>query len=238
MGDWIAFWDSKHSIYVNARHRDVHYRTIAEHIRAFLPPDAVVLDYGCGEALSAEIVAGAARRLVLCDAAPKVRAGLAARFAGRPAIEVCSPDEVAELPAGSLDVVVMHSVAQYLAPGELDERLALFRRLLRADGLLILGDIIPPDVSAATDAMALLRFAGANGFFIAALFGLARTVALTDYWRLRTNLGLTRYAEADILARLDAAGFSARRAPGNIGHNPARMTLLAHPKVQSCTLPS
>ena len=29
MGDWIAFWDSEHSIYVNARHRDVHYRTIA-----------------------------------------------------------------------------------------------------------------------------------------------------------------------------------------------------------------
>ncbi|MEA2923566.1 MAG: hypothetical protein QOD25_688, partial [Alphaproteobacteria bacterium] len=24
MGDWIAFWDSEHSIYVNARHRDVH----------------------------------------------------------------------------------------------------------------------------------------------------------------------------------------------------------------------
>ena len=30
MGDWIAFWDSEHSIYVNARHRDVHYRTIAQ----------------------------------------------------------------------------------------------------------------------------------------------------------------------------------------------------------------
>jgi SAM-dependent methyltransferase len=230
MGDWIAFWDSKHSIYVNARHRDVHYRTIAEHIRAYLPPDATVLDYGCGEALSADLVAGAARRLILCDAAPTVRAGLAARYAGRPSIEVRSPDEVAGLPSGSLDVVVMHSVAQYLTPAELDARLALFRRLLRADGLLILGDIIPPDVSAATDAMALLRFAGANGFFLAAMFGLVRTVALTDYMRLRTNLGLTRYGETEIVARLEAAGFSARRAPENIGHNPARMTFLARPK--------
>ena len=34
MGDWIAFWDSEHSIYVNARHRDVHYRTIAQDLRA------------------------------------------------------------------------------------------------------------------------------------------------------------------------------------------------------------
>src|SRR5215470_14769390 len=60
MGDWIAFWDSEHSIYVNARHRDVHYRTIAQDIRARLPPGAAVLDYGCGEALHADLVAARA----------------------------------------------------------------------------------------------------------------------------------------------------------------------------------
>ena len=37
MGDWIAFWDSQHSIYVNARHRDVLYRAIAQDIRAHVP---------------------------------------------------------------------------------------------------------------------------------------------------------------------------------------------------------
>ena len=230
MGDWIAFWDSKHSIYVNARHREVHYRLIAEHIRAYVPPASTVLDYGCGEALSAGIIADTAGLLILCDAAPKVRAGLAARFTGRRTIEVRSPEEVAELPSASLDVIVMHSVAQYLTAAELDSQLALFRRLLRQHGLFVLGDIIPPDVSAATDAMALLRLAGDNGFLVAALLGLARTVALTDYWRLRSNLGLTRYAEADILAKLDAAGFVAQRATANIGHNPARMTFLARPK--------
>ena len=57
MGDWIAFWDSEHSIYVNARHRDVHYRRIAQDIRAHLPAGAAVLDYGCGEALHADLVA-------------------------------------------------------------------------------------------------------------------------------------------------------------------------------------
>ena len=230
MGDWIAFWDSKHSIYVNARHREVHYRTIAEQIRTYLPPDATVLDYGCGEALSAGLLADGARRLILCDAAPKVRAALAAHFAGHANIEVRSPDEIAGLLTGSLDVVVMHSVAQYLTPGELHALFVLFLRLLRPGGLFILGDVIPPEVSAATDAMALLRFAEANGFLIAALAGLARTVALTDYWRLRSDLGLTRYGEAAMLGRLDAAGFSAERAPANIGHNPARMTFLARPK--------
>src|ERR1700724_2502076 len=99
MGDWVAFWDSEHSIYVNARHRDVHYRTIAQDIRALVPGDACVLDYGCGEALHADIVAATARRLVLCEAAPMVRAALAERFAGNAKIEVRSPEQVAALPA-------------------------------------------------------------------------------------------------------------------------------------------
>jgi hypothetical protein len=53
-----------------------------------------------------------------------------------------------------------------------------------------------------------------------------RTLA-SDYWRLRSRLGLTRYAEAAMMEKLAAAGFSARRAAANIGHNSARMTLLA-----------
>ena len=31
---WLTFWDSSHSIYVNARHRDVHYSLIAQQIAA------------------------------------------------------------------------------------------------------------------------------------------------------------------------------------------------------------
>ena len=58
------------------------------------------------------------------------------------------------------------------------------------------------------------------------LVGLGRTF-VSDYWRLRSNLGLTRYGEAAVLEKLTAAGFSPRRAPANIGHNPARMTFLA-----------
>ena len=162
MGDWIAFWDSEHSIYVNARHRDVHYRRIAQDIRAHLPAGAAVLDYGCGEALHADIVAETAGRLILCEAAPMVRAALGRRFGNNPKIEVRAPEEIAALPSGSIDVVVLHSVAQYLSPKELDELLVLFRRLLGADGVFILGDVIPPHVSALGDAAALHSFCRAQ----------------------------------------------------------------------------
>ena len=225
IGDWIAFWDSKHSIYVSARHRDLHYYAVARGIRAHVRYGARVLDYGCGEALHADHIAAWARRLTLCEAAPAVRAELARRFAATN-IEVHSPEEIAALPADSFDVVVLHSVAQYLTPQELDALFATFHRLLGRNGLLVLGDIIPPHVSAATDAVALLRFAARHGFFGAAVVGLARTL-VSDYWRLRSRLGLTRYSAEAIMLKLAGAGFYTHQASTNIGHNPARMTFLA-----------
>lgn len=226
--NWISFWDSSHSVYVNARHLDAHYRRIADDLLRYVPEGGAVLDYGCGEALSHGQIAARARRLILCDAAPGVRAALGARFGGNEKIAVQSPDDIAALPASSFDLIVIHSVAQYLTPEQLEEKLSLFQRLLRTDGLLVLGDIVPPNVSPLTDALSLLRFGADNGFFFAAIFGLARTL-FSDYARLRSRLGLTHYGEPELTAKLAAAGFVAQRAAENVGHNPSRMTFLARP---------
>jgi SAM-dependent methyltransferase len=229
MADWISFWDTRHSIYVNARHCDVHYRGIAEDLRRYVPaPDAVVMDYGCGDALHAGIVAAAAGRLILVEAPPGVVAALTARFAGARNIDVVTPARLPEYPDHGIDVIVLHSVAQYLSAEALDVLLLQFRRLLRPNGLLIVGDVIPPDLSTLADVMALLRLALAHGFLGAALLGLARTLT-SDYRRLRATLGFARYGAAAMLAKLRAAGFSGERAPRNIGHNQARMTFLARP---------
>ncbi len=228
MRAWIDFYDSAHPIYVNAHHRDVHFRRLAHDLAAYVRPGAVVLDYGCGEALHADIVAAAAARLILLEPAPGVRTRLTARWANAPRIEVCGPEGIAALDDHSLDLVIMHSVSQYLTGEELDGVLATFRRLLKPDGLLVLGDVIDPKTSAASDALALLRFGLREGFFFAALVGLART-ALSSYWRLRSSLGLTRYDAAAMIEKLAAAGFTARRAAENIGHSRARMTFLALP---------
>jgi SAM-dependent methyltransferase len=227
MSDWIKFYDFKHSvIYVNARHRDVHYRTIAEDIRAYVPsPQAQVLDYGCGEASSADLVADACARLVLVEAAPNVRASLAMRYAGHPRIAVIAADEAARLPKASFDLIVMHSVAQYLTPAELDRLLAIFRSLLKPGGVFLLGDVVPPHLAAPAAALSLLRFGAANGFFFAAALGLVRIFA-SDYLRLKKTAGLSHYSEAAALERLRAAGFAAERAPRNIGHNQHRMTFV------------
>jgi SAM-dependent methyltransferase len=232
--DWLSFWDKPHCIYVNARHKNVHYRLIAreiaQQIAALLPSRlARVLDYGCGEALHADIVAAVAGELLLCDGAPAVRAGVAARFAGNSKVRALAPADVERLPNAYLDLVVLHSVAQYLTRQQAQTLLVLFHRLLQPGGFLLVSDVIPTRARAATDAAALLRFAVGNGFLIAALAGLTRT-AFSDYRRLLGRPGLTRYSEAQMIEDLAAAGFAARRAKKNLGHNGARMAFIARPR--------
>lgn len=229
MSDWISFFDSDNPIYVNARHRAVHARLVALGIGQYIVrPDMRILDYGCGEALYAERIAEQCARLTLCEAAPHLRQSLKDRFQDNEKIAVLSPEEAAAMPDGSADLIVMHSVAQYLTREEAHDLFALFRRLVRKDGCFVLGDVVKPNVTAFTDAAALLRLAAVNGFFLAALFGLVRT-ALSGYWKLRQAAGLTRYSEDEIAAALKGAGFSATRAKINLGHNQARMTFVAKP---------
>ncbi len=64
MDDWIDYYDSTHTIYASRLHRDLHFQLIARDIIGYISsPDAVVLDYACGEALSAAKVAEACGKL-------------------------------------------------------------------------------------------------------------------------------------------------------------------------------
>ncbi len=227
MRDWLSFWNAPNRIYVNDRHRDVHYRDVALEIRSLVSsPAATVVDYGCGEATAAHLVAQACGRLILSDGAPAVRDKLTARFQDNPRIAVRAPEEVAALPPGSVDLIVLNSVAQYLERAAFDDLLAGFRRLLAANGRLVVGDVIPPHTSAATEIAALMKLAWRNGFVGAALLGLVRTL-FSDYRALRGKLGLSHYTEAEMLDALARAGFSARRRYPNLEHNQERMTFVA-----------
>ncbi|WP_441278435.1 class I SAM-dependent methyltransferase [Tardiphaga sp. 172_B4_N1_3] len=228
MEDWIDYYDSTHTIYASKLHRDVHFEVIARDIIGYIASqDAVVLDYACGEALSAAKVANACSKLILAEPAPGVRGRLVARFAPNTKIRVRSLEELRNMTAQSIDLAVMNSVAQYMTGPELDDAFAIIKRLLAPGGKLVVGDILQPDVGMATDVMALLKLAREHGFLWDAFVGLVRT-ALSDYRQLRTKVGLQRYSEAEMLAKLTAAGFRASRTPVNIGHNSSRMTFVAH----------
>src|SRR5262245_47530289 len=227
MDEWIDYYDSTHTIYVSKLHRDRHFAVIARDIAGYIPSaDAIVLDYACGEALSAGRVADGCALLYLAEPAPGVRGRLIARFAPNTRIRVRSLEDVRKMAENSVDLVVMNSVAQYMTPDELDAAFATIRRILKPSGCFVLGDILRPEVGMFRDVLALLQFAYRNGFLKDALIGLIST-ALSDYRELRTRVGLQRYSEDDIKEKLAKAGLSTSRALHNIGHNPWRMTFVA-----------
>jgi SAM-dependent methyltransferase len=227
MDDWIDYYDSTHTIYASKLHRDLHFQVVAKDIAGYISSaDAVVLDYSCGEALYAGRVADACAKLILAEPAPGVRGRLIARFAPNTKIRVRSLDDLRHMEEKSVDLAVMNSVAQYMTPAELDAALAVIQRLLKPGGRLVLGDILRPEVGMGRDVLALLKFAATHGFLKDAFNGLAST-ALSDYRQLRTRIGLQRYGEAEMVAKLAGCGFTASRAHQNIGHNPWRMTFVA-----------
>jgi ubiquinone/menaquinone biosynthesis C-methylase UbiE len=227
MDDWIDYYDSTHTIYASKLHRDLHFQLIARDMISFISsPDAVVLDYSCGEALSAAKVAEACGKLYLAEPAPGVRGRLIARFAPNTKIRVRSLDDLRKMTEKSIDVAVMNSVVQYMTAEELDGAFAVIRRLLKPGGRLVVGDVLRPEVGMPRDVIALLRFAATHGFLRDALIGLVST-ALSDYRQLRARVGLQRYSETEMVKKLAAAGFTGSRAHFNIGHNPWRMTFVA-----------
>ena len=115
MDDWIDYYDSTHTIYASKLHRDLHFQLIAKDIIGYITSkDAVVLDYACGEAVSAAQVAEACGKLLLAEPAPGVRGRLIARFAPNTKIRVRSLDDLRHMPEQSIDLAVMNSVAQYM----------------------------------------------------------------------------------------------------------------------------
>ena len=224
MSNWIDFYDFKHSvIYVNARHRDVHYRTIAEDIRKLVPsPKADVLDDGWrGE--------GDLGRSGCCRLRPTDPGGSRAQCAclahttlRRPSKDFPSipAEQAAALPKGSFDLIVMHSVAQYLSAAELDRLLAIFHSLLKPGGLIVLGDIV---------AAACCRAGGGAG-----------TPSLRCSERILLGGGLR--ADADLCVRLFAAEENGRavalRGSGHAGDLSAPVTRPSAPVTISATISS
>ena len=224
---WTEYWNGATTIYVNARHKSVHYEAVARDIVACLPgPDCRVVDYGCGDALSAHLVADACAHLFLCESSESTRQRLVARAAGRSNIDVISPQQFERLPPASIDVIVANSVIQYLSAPEFAHLLAVSSDKLSREGRLVLADVIPRHVGMRRDVAELLKFAAANGFLLAAGAGLVRSY-FSSYRQVRQQLGLLQFDEAEMLNLLARSGLVAHRRMPNMGHNTQRMTFLA-----------
>ena len=227
---WMNFWGGEHSIYVNARHARVHYERITRDVTTLLRSrdQPTVLDWGCGDALSAPAIAPACGSLLLYDAVPAVRERLTRRFDQVANITVLTDATWQGLPAASIDVAIIVSVIQYLSRADLERVLDALRRLVRPDGELIVADVIPTSAGLLPDIASLLATGARHGFLLAAGAGLVQTF-FSEYRRIRKHAGFSTYEEAEFRALLTQHGFSAERLADNVGFNQQRMTFRGRP---------
>jgi SAM-dependent methyltransferase len=228
MKSWLDFWNAANAIYVSRRHQEAHYAKVANGIGGFVPAggDAVVLDWGCGDALMANTLAQTCRALLLYDRAEATRGRLMSAYAGSPKIRVLDEAALEALADASIDLIVVNSVVQYLSASQFADALQLFHRLLKHDGTLLLGDIIAPDTPLVGHVTTFLRFAWRNDFFIAALVGLARNF-VSPYRKLRRDAGYACYTQTQMVGLLDANGFAGERLASNIAVSQLRSSYLA-----------
>jgi ubiquinone/menaquinone biosynthesis C-methylase UbiE len=228
MQSWLDFWNAPNAIYVGRRHQEAHYAKVASGIGGFVPAggDAVVLDWGCGDAVMANALAQTCRTLLLYDRAEAARGRLMSAYAGSPKIRVLGEAALEALPDASIDLIVVNSVVQYLSASQFSDALKLFHRLLKSDGKLLLGDIIAPDTPLVGHVITFLRFAWRNGFFVAAIIGLARNF-VSPYRKLRRDAGYACYTPTQMLGLLDDNGFVGERLTSNIAVSQLRSSYLA-----------
>jgi SAM-dependent methyltransferase len=228
MQSWLDFWNAPNAIYVSRRHQKAHYAKVLSGIGRFMPAGgaAVVLDWGCGDALAADDLAQTCRTLLLYDRADSTRRRLLSHYADRPKIRVLDDAELDVVLPASVDVIVVNSVVQYLDRRQFADALRRFHRLLKSDGKLLLGDIIAPDTPLVGHVATFLRFAWQNGFFIAAIIGLGRNF-VSPYRKLRRDAGYACYTDMQMLGLLDDNGFVGERLASNIAVSQLRSSYLA-----------
>jgi SAM-dependent methyltransferase len=224
---WLAYWDAPNASYVSERHKRAHYDVVFAGIRPYLPgPDGVVLDWGCGEALAAERIADISRAVLLYDAATATRERLHHLHGAHPRICILDKAAIEGMEPGSVDLIIVNSVIQYLDDRGFAQALTLFATLLRPGAALLLGDVITPGTPMLRHVTTFLGFALRRGFLPAAILGLART-STSPYRRLQREIGLKSYAPADMLALLARHGFLVAQLPANIAVSRHRASYLA-----------
>lgn len=229
---WHDLWNRQSQSFSGKRQETLYYAMLAKDIAALIDdPTATVLDYGCGKALYADLVAIQCGKLYLCDERASVRESLRQRFADNPKITVLAPDEIDKtIPPQALDLLVTASTAQTATLRELNELLAVWRNKLKPAKPLVLACVEPVSTNQGKNAAEHLSFALRGGFLVSALTNMARTKVSKS--AREAEAPPSQYTESEIISLLIAAGYKAERLIAPLGPVANRMVFSATVKQQ------
>lgn len=176
---------------------------------------ARVLDFGCGYGGPASLLAPHVGTLFFFDAVPSMMAAATENL--KPFPNARPWDGV-----GPVDVILVNSVAQYLRPGELADRVREWADVLTPGGLLVLSDLTPPGHSSLSDMWSLFRFSVQRGYILRAVWN---TLAERQRYAMAgKERPLTHYTDAEIERTAAEAGLGCRYLTRNLTHFRDRRT--------------
>lgn len=221
---WAAYWEEMED---KQRVFRIEARDYASRVRALLrpAPDFQVLDFGCGFGHAARELAPDVRRIVLWDASSHVRRQARDRIAGVTNAELLDVETLdASALADSFDLILVHSVVQYMSVEEIRSWLGRWRQMLKPGGRLILSDLIVPGAGGLHELLSYLWFALRNGFFWNAF--ISGITEWAHYMKARRSRPLTTVTRALVEEWAGAAGLAPQWLDRNLSHRQTRATVV------------
>jgi SAM-dependent methyltransferase len=223
-GGWRDYWEGISPDKAFFRHEARDY---VERLNAAVGLDNTqnVLDFGCGFGHVAEFVAPRVASVRIWDSAVSVREAAVHRLrdlANVDLLDLGGPEAPSEMQG--LDLILIHSVIQYMSPDELKAQLAVWRDLLAVDGRIVISDVIPPDVDTTKELIGFLRFGLRNGFlFDAILNGLKE---IPRYFGTRKTGSLLCLAPEELRDQAMQAGLDCEVLAQNLSYRQQRFTVV------------
>ncbi len=225
---WSDYWESIEDRQQVFR---IEARDYAERVRRLLKParSMSLLDFGCGFGHTARELSGDVGKIAIWDASSTVRKQAAERIASLPNVEVLDLDapENAQL-SDRFDLILVHSVLQYMSSEQILAWLARWRAMLKSDGRLVLSDLIVPGAGGLGELFSYLVFAARHGFFWNAF--VAGVVEMGRYWKARQSRPLTTAPRAAVESWAAQSGLAVEWLNENLSHRGARATAILRRK--------
>jgi 2-polyprenyl-3-methyl-5-hydroxy-6-metoxy-1,4-benzoquinol methylase len=228
-GSWGNFWEGapeKHRI-VRAEAQDY-----VERLSRVLPLDGRLrlLDFGCGTGHVAEVLAPQVESVSLWDGAHNIRVRTARRLAHLPNIRFLDLSEQADFAAkGPFDLILCHSVVQYMTREDLALWLGRWRSMLAPQGAIVLSDLIGAARSVVREMFDLLWFAARRRVLLDAL--VEEAASIRRYARAKSDAPLLSVNPHDLAELIGGDHLSLQVLPQNLGHKNRRLAVLLRPSI-------
>jgi cyclopropane fatty-acyl-phospholipid synthase-like methyltransferase len=197
--------------------------------------DQRVLDFGCGFGFVARILAPHVAEVWFWDPSPNMRRVAERTTADVPnasfldiAAEFADRQDAARGVGRTFDLILVNSVAQYMAASEFWGWLPRWRSMLETDGVLVLSDLIGPAHGGLSDIADLLRFGARRGLSLRA--AVDAVGGIRNYWLTSRNVPLLRVGGDELIRRAAESDLNVEVLARNLTHLRKRWTAVLRPR--------